>query len=101
MRTSLIGGVTVLFLAVVRVCTAQWEVTLTASDDLNGGADLGTIANIGTSLRTPAEQTVYYLMEESPGLGGQEYALADLAGTADAGGMLAPLLPGGFLLQIR
>lgn len=56
----------------------------------DGNAASGLV-NIGTSLRTPSGQKVFYDPVFNPSLGGLSYTLADLSGTAGAGGLLTPI----------
>ena len=72
------------------------EGLLTGSDG-NPASDLG---NIGTKLRTPAGETIYYKPEQSPALDGQSFVLASPAGAAGAGGLLKPK-PKGTVVRIH
>jgi hypothetical protein len=59
------------------------------------------LVDIGTTLRTPAGKTVYYSIPSNPALNEQTLVLANLGGTAGAGGWLRPLLPKGTLIMLR
>lgn len=54
------------------------------------GAPASGLADIGTALRTPAGETVYYKPEKNPALNGQSFVLASPAGVMGAGGRLKP-----------
>jgi hypothetical protein len=54
------------------------------------GLAASNLTSIGTALRTPTNEIIYYLVSQNPGMSDQTLRLANLAGTAGAGGTLVP-----------
>ena len=99
------GGVTVsnLNLSKVRYAAFNANGTSYIRGLLRGtdGSAVSNLADIGTALRIPAGKEIRYLTEANPALDGKKVILADLVGTAGAGGLLRPWPTKGTVVTFR